>query len=1440
MRDELFPKKKQYVLRQKKHRKWKKIVSLLSCLVVFCTTYALILPAVTLDGQASVTCGLSEHQHSDSCYSSETTCGQEAGEGHTHTADCCTSVPTCNQTEHTHSDACYAKATSEDIESVGNDTNPAGGDTSSNPGQTGNDGSSDDAAAGTGSEDNKDNKDSEDGGESGTPKETEDDDTSEDPEAEETDLLPEGSDNLLNAPNLLSDNSGIMLASDETSDFSTITYTLSAGWDNASYTLSSLTFNDITNTEEKVYYSVQYSDDGTTWTTVSETAKDVDKKKTTTLLGTDGLANASLDRRFRIYASNKKDKEKDLKTGFSDAISLYDILNSVKDGFSKWLEGDYLTLFGGTTPTTTDELYSAFARYYSLPKLSIAVRAGTTVYVDAETDATGDALTYAWEYLDTADTSGGTEGTWKQLCDDTSATINATAIAEGETGLLKAPTKVRCKLYSDGEFQAVSDPIDVNASSLQYDEAISKINEALKLGDLGIGGEKFTKLFYYGSVAKDSRVPFNNAEEYKNYLAKLYLDNIGEDGSDKEALKLVEGEWNYYLYDLYDPHWSNLDHVMDGYPTTKDIGDKTVGDKGLSFTKDGTTSFHTTSENAPKIEKLNYNYLENGVDYSNFVSGVDKTATADAAGDANEERSYSVDITENVQAKAKAPVAMILQIQTSWQLFDMEHANAQKGASEGTEVGSVCKNTEQATLYDIKHALLRFVDYMEQNYSGNNLVLGVTEVKHGGSTTMLLGKDSSGNDLYVSNNADSLRGALLEWDSFGNCEHVHYDTKMLEAAVKNLKSNLSGWQDNNGHTMSYDSDIRKVAVIIGGATENTNGDNGYGCELPWSTFSSNKLNSVYSIRTNEGSSVSSDTKVISWLDNTANNTGDKFKDGTGTTFTDKYIATNEDKIYNYLVQIAEQEMEKNGFDVSAPNSFIENLTVSDTITDEFYLDTDEQITATVYDSEGNVESSQPLSLDDEDLTITKDEETGTTSITYNFGKVYNGRKCVLHFKIKAKDNYIGSNNVYTNVDTPATSYTHAKIDGNGNPTGEVETYNVKCYDTPEVNVPIRFDTVDGDETTIKVGESVDLADLSTEIAKDAEDRVDNYDQANGTLTYVWEMPDGTKATVGTVAVKNGSTGGVEFPSRSYFFTGVKEGQFPCTLKVTFTPSAVDTSSRNFSDDVTATAVNALTNDGIVRINVVDKNTKKNIQVKKVWAGLTPTGVDSIQFKVLANSAALKDDSGADKIYKVTAADNWTTEITDLPSVSEDGTILTYSVEEYEVPTGYEVGYSTESEVTDSYAAKVTLSVNPSEDVDKRMQITYRYNGQTYTYIAAKPSKKYDKNTTHTFTIDNLPVDENNKPYDVEIVSIYKLKDDGKLEDKEIKINSRSAAAESYVSGTTTEPIYVITNTCTADGYELPSTGGPGKFLFTFSGTCLIAGALVYRYHTRRRRERRAE
>jgi len=79
-------------LNKKKKRKkwWHKVVNFLAVLVVFCTTYALILPAITMEKEWA--CGKEAHKHDDSCYEItkiyEQVCSLEEQPLHEHDDSC--------------------------------------------------------------------------------------------------------------------------------------------------------------------------------------------------------------------------------------------------------------------------------------------------------------------------------------------------------------------------------------------------------------------------------------------------------------------------------------------------------------------------------------------------------------------------------------------------------------------------------------------------------------------------------------------------------------------------------------------------------------------------------------------------------------------------------------------------------------------------------------------------------------------------------------------------------------------------------------------------------------------------------------------------------------------------------------------------------------------------------------------------------------------------------------------------------------------------------------------------------------------------------------------------------------------------------------------------------------------------------------------------------
>ena len=87
-----------------------RLVRILACLVVFCTTYALILPAITKE--KTTFCGHAAHTHDESCWTTKLICGQTEGEGHIHDESCRreTQRLVCGQVEgegHVHGESCW-------------------------------------------------------------------------------------------------------------------------------------------------------------------------------------------------------------------------------------------------------------------------------------------------------------------------------------------------------------------------------------------------------------------------------------------------------------------------------------------------------------------------------------------------------------------------------------------------------------------------------------------------------------------------------------------------------------------------------------------------------------------------------------------------------------------------------------------------------------------------------------------------------------------------------------------------------------------------------------------------------------------------------------------------------------------------------------------------------------------------------------------------------------------------------------------------------------------------------------------------------------------------------------------------------------------------------------------------------------------------------------
>ena len=106
-----------YIKTRQRKRRWYRVVTCLAAVVVFCTVYALILPAITMEQEGQ--CEIPEHTHDISCYVQVTsiprsvlTCSKETLNIHEHTDECYDEdgEPVCGYADfvvHVHDVSCY-------------------------------------------------------------------------------------------------------------------------------------------------------------------------------------------------------------------------------------------------------------------------------------------------------------------------------------------------------------------------------------------------------------------------------------------------------------------------------------------------------------------------------------------------------------------------------------------------------------------------------------------------------------------------------------------------------------------------------------------------------------------------------------------------------------------------------------------------------------------------------------------------------------------------------------------------------------------------------------------------------------------------------------------------------------------------------------------------------------------------------------------------------------------------------------------------------------------------------------------------------------------------------------------------------------------------------------------------------------------------------------
>lgn len=98
MKNQFLPNAEKYTNANRRKRVWRRVMTVLASIVVFCTTYALILPAITLEKGNG--CQIEEHEHTDNCYRKASTVEKK--------------VLNCTAKPHEHTTECYRNGDLED------------------------------------------------------------------------------------------------------------------------------------------------------------------------------------------------------------------------------------------------------------------------------------------------------------------------------------------------------------------------------------------------------------------------------------------------------------------------------------------------------------------------------------------------------------------------------------------------------------------------------------------------------------------------------------------------------------------------------------------------------------------------------------------------------------------------------------------------------------------------------------------------------------------------------------------------------------------------------------------------------------------------------------------------------------------------------------------------------------------------------------------------------------------------------------------------------------------------------------------------------------------------------------------------------------------------------------------------------------------------------
>lgn len=809
-------------------------------------------------------------------------------------------------------------------------------------------------------------------------------------------------------------------------------------------------------------------------------------------------------------------------------IYLLDAVNLAgKPPFREWLKTIYMNPdYYAKSCNTYSELTAAIEVYRTMREanLGISLSGGLNLQTQLTSALPAAGNQFTWQLYEGGTWDRATEtwsgGSWEAL----NFSGNPLSAGTVSLGTLLIPQEfrdslndlsgddlrrgVRCVVY-DAKTKVTSYSNVITLAEMQgannNADRISNIQNALQ--DPSLDYARFLS-FYYGNIAKDyaqngdsrSGLQADGSVERNNFL--LLHDGVPITGLgfwdaqslidvlnhiiDTYGAEMAKEFFHSFQYDLYDPNFSSrggcglIYHNAVNQPEkvlaqasggTPDWADETLQTTHHAYPKDAKTPFHLVQNGG--VEQIEYPNEYEGYSFFNDLS---KSATPVEG----KERSYTIALSANATGDQRRPVVLLFQIQTSWQMFDLLHANDLASLVNNNPI-----NYDLASLYELKKAFEEFFTWADQN-GVNNVCVGITNFQHNG-TFNLLGFP------YFTNDMGKLRTSLYGWDTFGDCEHIHYGNAALlnaNGVLANGATNgvFANWQTVGG-TPAY-SKAEMISIIVGGACEAADLNKPY---LP--NLSTNRQ---YGIRTNSGILPGDEGYTgyqgnVSWMD--AANQAGKFDSGKYYSYDHTVYQDNGQSFFLDALKDIYKSAERGGT--------VSNVTITDVVRSEFdltpssfavYVDGKRQ------DPGNYVITTKPIIVDGH--TDTEVSCLFTTPIQW-------GASIELKFDVRAKDSYIGGASVFTNSGTPDLSYV--------TDLGEKDVQHFE--DQPVVDVPLHYPMPSGGEITIFHGTDYNLRErdangnplqdvygktLGTEqLAKFLETTLKSHSQVAGELSFQW-------------------------------------------------------------------------------------------------------------------------------------------------------------------------------------------------------------------------------------------------------------------------------------------------------------------------------------------------